>query len=99
MLDWSSKARMASLRKKSDVIELPAYGSDFRAVERKQSIKATASGVREEDVVENVDALKRSLTNRQLQLIAIGGSIGTALFVTIGGRYILAGILLPIVYC
>ncbi|EXJ55940.1 hypothetical protein A1O7_08871 [Cladophialophora yegresii CBS 114405] len=35
-------------------------------------------------VVENVDALKRRLTNRQMQLIAIGGSIGTALFVSIG---------------
>jgi yeast amino acid transporter len=35
-------------------------------------------------VVENVDSLKRRLTNRQMQLIAIGGSIGTALFVSIG---------------
>ena len=32
----------------------------------------------------NADALKRSLGNRQIQLIAIGGSIGTALFVSIG---------------
>ncbi|OAP60514.1 hypothetical protein AYL99_05516 [Fonsecaea erecta] len=35
-------------------------------------------------VIENVDSLKRRLTNRQMQLIAIGGSIGTALFVSIG---------------
>ncbi|OAG41603.1 hypothetical protein AYO21_04067 [Fonsecaea monophora] len=35
-------------------------------------------------VVENVDSLKRRLSNRQMQLIAIGGSIGTALFVSIG---------------
>lgn len=32
----------------------------------------------------NVDALERNLGNRQIQLIAIGGSIGTALFVSIG---------------
>lgn len=32
----------------------------------------------------NVDALQRHLGNRQIQMIAIGGSIGTALFVSIG---------------
>lgn len=37
------------------------------------------------DVADNVDQLHRRLNNRQIQLIAIGGSIGTALFVTIGG--------------
>ncbi|KAL2398024.1 General amino acid permease AGP2 [Exophiala dermatitidis] len=36
-------------------------------------------------VSENADKLKRRLNNRQIQLIAIGGSIGTALFVSIGG--------------
>lgn len=35
------------------------------------------------DVV-NVDGLHRRLSNRQIQWIAIGGSIGTALFVSIG---------------
>ncbi|KIW99393.1 uncharacterized protein Z518_11381 [Rhinocladiella mackenziei CBS 650.93] len=34
--------------------------------------------------VENVDHLHRSLNNRQIQWIAVGGSIGTALFVSIG---------------
>lgn len=34
---------------------------------------------------ENADDLQRHLGNRQIQLIAIGGSIGTALFVSIGG--------------
>lgn len=34
---------------------------------------------------DNVDGLHRLLNNRQIQLIAIGGSIGTALFVSIGG--------------
>lgn len=33
---------------------------------------------------QNVDSLHRSLNNRQIQWIAIGGSIGTALFVSIG---------------
>ena len=37
------------------------------------------------EVADNVDELKRSLGNRQIQLVAIGGSIGTALFVSIGG--------------
>lgn len=36
-------------------------------------------------VSDNADQLQRRLGNRQIQLIAIGGSIGTALFVSIGG--------------
>lgn len=35
-------------------------------------------------ISENADNLQRHLGNRQIQLIAIGGSIGTALFVSIG---------------
>lgn len=35
-------------------------------------------------VQENADQLQRHLGNRQIQLIAVGGSIGTALFVSIG---------------
>ncbi|KAF2137211.1 uncharacterized protein K452DRAFT_353603 [Aplosporella prunicola CBS 121167] len=38
----------------------------------------------QEPVPENADHLQRKLSNRQLQFIAIGGSIGTALFVSIG---------------
>lgn len=37
------------------------------------------------EIAENADNLQRRLNNRQIQLIAIGGSIGTALFVSIGG--------------
>ncbi|OHW99704.1 general amino acid permease agp2 [Colletotrichum incanum] len=33
---------------------------------------------------DNADQLQRHLTNRHIQLIAIGGSIGTALFISIG---------------
>lgn len=36
-------------------------------------------------VAENADGLQRRLNNRQIQLIAVGGSIGTALFISIGG--------------
>lgn len=40
----------------------------------------------EEDIfIGNADDLQRHLNNRQIQLIALGGAIGTALFVSIGG--------------
>ena len=39
----------------------------------------------------NTDELQRHLGNRQIQLIAIGGSIGTALFISIGGALNKAG--------
>lgn len=35
-------------------------------------------------IADNADNLHRRLSNRQIQLLAIGGSIGTALFVSIG---------------
>lgn len=40
--------------------------------------------VQEGVIASNADNLQRHLGNRQIQLIAIGGSIGTALFVSIG---------------
>jgi amino acid transporter len=40
--------------------------------------------VQEGLMADNADNLQRHLGNRQIQLIAIGGSIGTALFVSIG---------------
>ena len=54
---------------------------------------------------DNADGLHRKLNNRQIQLVAIGGSIGTALFVSIGtglakggpGSLLLAFILYPLV--
>lgn len=54
-----------------------------------RSDEKTSLGPYDEDVgvVEvrgNKDALQRHLGNRQIQMIAIGGSIGTALFVSIG---------------
>lgn len=37
------------------------------------------------EISDNADQLQRRLGNRQIQLLAIGGSVGTALFVSIGG--------------
>lgn len=39
----------------------------------------------------NADQLQRHLGNRQIQLIAVGGTIGTALFVSIGGGLMQGG--------
>ncbi len=45
----------------------------------------TNDDVQQGHISDNSDDLQRHLGNRQIQLIAIGGSIGTALFVSIGG--------------
>lgn len=44
---------------------------------------AESQDIQVSTIVDNSDQLKRHLGNRQIQLIAIGGSIGTAVFVTI----------------
>jgi yeast amino acid transporter len=44
-----------------------------------------------EHLGDNADGLQRRLNNRQIQLIAIGGSIGTALFVSIGNGLAFGG--------
>ncbi|KAK0272058.1 hypothetical protein LTR35_010329 [Friedmanniomyces endolithicus] len=53
--------------KVDETADLPAY-------ERDHSLDV------EDGLFENADQLRRRLGNRQIQLIAIGGSIGTALF-------------------
>jgi amino acid transporter len=45
--------------------------------------RVSGLGSIEGEVFDNADNLQRRLGNRQIQLIAIGGSIGTALFVSI----------------
>lgn len=82
-----------------DIKHVPeGYPSDEKAV---PAYDATAS----EDgiIVENVDDLKRRLSGRQIQMITIGGSIGTALFVSIGSGLIQGGpgslLIAFIVYC
>lgn len=47
--------------------------------------EAGSGDVQHGEMNDNSDDLQRHLGNRQIQLIAIGGSIGTALFVSIGG--------------
>jgi amino acid transporter len=51
----------------------------------------SGSDIRNGEVHDNSDDLQRHLGNRQIQLIAIGGSIGTALFVSVGGALNKAG--------
>ena len=57
-------------------------GSDSDKYDEKAP-RGTPPDIIEGEVSENVDQLQRRLGNRQVQLIAIGGSIGTALFVSI----------------
>lgn len=47
--------------------------------------------VQEGLITDNHDSLQRHLANRQIQLIAIGGSIGTALFVSINSGLFYGG--------
>lgn len=56
----------------------------FQEELKKSESLNNASPLRSASVSDNSDQLQRSLNNRQIQLLAIGGSIGTALFVTIG---------------
>ena len=58
------------------------------AVKKVDSILGPQSDIPSEcnlgEIIQRPDALQRHLTSRQIQFIAIGGSIGTALFVSIG---------------
>jgi amino acid transporter len=59
---------------------------DDKNLEEKLHAPPVISGhpdVDDGEVFDNADNLQRHLGNRQIQLIAIGGSIGTALFVSI----------------
>lgn len=51
---------------------------------------ANATGISDE-VSHNSDGIQRNLSGRQIQMIAIEGSIGTALFVSIGSDLISGG--------
>ncbi|KUI56389.1 General amino acid permease AGP2 [Cytospora mali] len=64
-----------------------ASDKEVNATSEEKKIASPYDVAEGEDVGEirgNADALKRNLGNRQIQLIAVGGSIGTALFVSIG---------------
>ncbi|KAF2472783.1 general amino acid permease-like protein AGP2 [Lindgomyces ingoldianus] len=60
-----------------DVDESKKYGAFVR--------ESDDNDIQQGVISDNADDLQRKLGNRQIQLIAIGGSIGTALFVSIGG--------------
>jgi amino acid transporter len=62
------------------------YNSDEKAVPTYDGSSETG-----DILVENVDDLKRRLSGRQIQMITIGGSIGTALFVSIGSGLVSSG--------
>lgn len=55
------------------------------------SQRISTSSSDERPVRDNSDGLHRRLDNRQIQLIAIGGTIGTGLFVTIGEGLVKGG--------
>lgn len=59
------------------------YGTDEKAVGSENNGDTVRDGL--VPVSDNADQLQRHLGNRQIQLIAVGGTIGTALFVSIGG--------------
>lgn len=74
---------MEYIAKDSGVVEVsgeksPVYSADGRPSS-------------EYGVAENASQLHRKLSGRQIQMIAIGGSIGTALFVSIGYGLIAGG--------
>lgn len=53
--------------------------------------RPTPASIHVGDISNNADQLKRHLGNRQVQLIAIGGSIGTATFVSISSGLVKGG--------
>jgi amino acid transporter len=70
--------------------DIKTHGRVDNTSEEKERASAIASSeIRL--VPENVDDLKRRLSGRQIQMIAIGGSIGTALFVSIGSGLVEGG--------
>ena len=77
---------MAEPRSKELVTTMGPGHNDLNYKEKDGGIsyEPGAQDVQEGFLRDNADQLQRHLNNRQIQLIAIGGSIGTALFVSIG---------------
>jgi amino acid transporter len=70
------------------------FSKDDAAVDEKHAAAPAfdrSEGDAPEAYVDDVSGLHRRLSNRQIQWIAIGGSIGTALFVSIGWGLIEGG--------
>jgi amino acid transporter len=71
---------MGSSKEKGDAIDKPLAYSETRE-----------ESVHVGEITDSGDQLKRHLGNRQIQLIAIGGSIGTATFVSISNGLVAGG--------
>lgn len=65
------------------IMESPKLDEASKYERKTASPRASDLDNAEGEVFDNADNLQRRLGNRQIQLIAIGGSIGTALFVSI----------------
>ena len=61
---------------------MSSHGYDKEAKEERYG--SPDNDLQDGQISDNADHLHRRLSNRQIQLLAIGGSIGTALFVSIG---------------
>lgn len=70
-------SRIVDVKPPSPVKDVPVVKDDVPGAH-------STHDVQEGVTAENADNLHRGLDNRQIQLIAIGGGIGTALFVSIG---------------
>ncbi|KIN04752.1 hypothetical protein OIDMADRAFT_157038 [Oidiodendron maius Zn] len=71
--------------------EIRHEGEKERASVEKAVPEYTVTDSEDGVIVENIDGLQRHLGARQIQMIAIGGSIGTALFVSIGSGLVQGG--------
>ena len=58
--------------------------TDAKMVTADDNLFPVQSGPQSGTISDNADNLHRKLGNRQIQLLAIGGAVGTALFVSIG---------------
>ena len=58
--------------------------NDYDKEAKEERYASPENDLQNGQISDNADHLHRRLSNRQIQLLAIGGSIGTALFVSIG---------------
>lgn len=62
-----------------------ASDNEKRAGKLEQELDSSSADINNADSTVVTEGLHRRLGNRQIQLIAAGGSVGTALFISIGG--------------
>jgi len=75
---------------------MPQAGFTSKKIVKKDIFMTTSS--HSDDVPSSPNELQRKLSNRHLQLIAIGGAIGTGLFMGSGKTISLAGPSILIIY-